>query len=648
MLPHAPMFLLSISWQRAALASSLAVAGLLCACGHLPAQQEAASAEAARAPEAGSGWSEKPGWATQDFAVASGHPLATQAGHDMLRAGGTAIDAAIAVQMVLTLVEPQSSGIGGGAFLLHASGSQVQAYDGRETAPAAANENLFLQANGRPLAFNDAMASGRSVGVPGAVRMLEQAHRAHGKLPWAQLFQPAIDLAENGFPVSPRLHTLLGNDKLLARDPVARAYFYDAAGKPWPVDHLLKNPELAEVLRGIAAQGSRGLLEGPTAQAIVDAVRTHPGGAGQLSLADLAGYQPRERQALCHDYQVQIPASQHSYRLCGFPPPSSGAIAIGQILGMLKRTPANGLPLGEDGLPGAEWLHYYSEAARLAYADRALYLADPDFVAPPAGSWHSLLAPAYLAQRAQLIGPRHMATASAGRPAPPPARVSFAPMAQQPEYGTSHISIVDAKGNALALTTTIEAQFGARRMVNTSLRSGQPRPGAARPDAARPDVARPGGFLLNNQLTDFSFSPRGANGMPVANRVEAGKRPRSSMSPTLVFDNATGELLASAGSPGGAQIIHYTGKALYAMLHWGLMPQQAIDLPNFGNISGPTQLEQQRFPAATLQALRQRGGKVEQIEMTSGLQVIVRGSAHGQPLWFSGSDARREGSVMGN
>jgi gamma-glutamyltranspeptidase/glutathione hydrolase len=632
MLPHAPTFLRSIPWQRAALATSLTIAALLSACGHLPAEPEAG----ASAPEGGSGWSEKPGWATQDFAVASGHPLATQAGYDMLRAGGTAIDAAIAVQMVLTLVEPQSSGIGGGAFLLHASGSNVQAYDGRETAPAAADENLFLQANGRPLAFNDAMASGRSVGVPGAVRMLEQAHRAHGKLPWAQLFQPAIDLAENGFPVSHRLHTLLGNDKLLARDPVARAYFYDAAGKPWPVDHLLKNPELAQVLRGIAAQGSRGLLEGPTAEAIVEAVRSHPGGAGRLSLADLAGYQPRERQALCHDYQVQIPASQHSYRLCGFPPPSSGAIAIGQILGMLKLTPANGLALGEDGLPGAEWLHYYSEAARLAYADRALYLADPDFVPPPAGSWHSLLAPAYLAQRAQLIGPRHMVTASAGKPAPQPQRVSFAPMAQQPEYGTSHISIVDANGNALALTTTIEAQFGARRMVNTSA------------GLARPDAARPGGFLLNNQLTDFSFSPRGANGMPVANRVEAGKRPRSSMSPTLVFDNATGQLLASAGSPGGAQIIHYTGKALYAMLHWGLMPQQAIDLPNFGNISGPTQLEQQRFPAATVQALQARGGEVQQIEMTSGLQVIVRGSAHGQPLWFSGSDARREGTVMGN
>lgn len=620
-----PRFLALISWQRAALASGAAITAVLAGCAQAPLE----TAAAPPVPEAASGWHEKPGWATQDFAVASGHPLATQAGSDILRAGGSALDAAIAVQMVLTLVEPQSSGIGGGAFLLYASGNKVQAYDGRETAPAAVTEDLFLQANGQPLAFNDAMASGRSVGVPGAVRMLELAHRQHGKLPWARLFQPAIELAERGFPVSHRLHTLLGNDKLLARDPVARAYFYDGNGKPWPMDHLLKNPELAHVLRGIAAHGSRGLLEGETAAAIVEAVQTHPGAPGRMTLADLAGYQPREREALCHEHQVNTGARQHSYRLCGFPPPSSGAIAIGQILGLLQHTPANGLALGEDGLPRPDWLHYYSEAARLAYADRALYLADPDFAAPPAGSWLSLLAPAYLAQRAQLIGPRVMPTVPAGRPAPAE-RVSFAPMAHQPEYGTSHISIVDADGHALALTTTIEAQFGARRMVNTS------------------GASRPGGFLLNNQLTDFSFSPRGASGEPVANRVQPGKRPRSSMSPTLVFDNASGQLLASAGSPGGAQIIHYTGKALYSMLYWGLLPQQAVDLPNFGNVNGPTQLEAERFPASTVRALQARGGQVQQIEMTSGLQVIVRGNAHGIPMWFSGSDSRREGVVMGN
>lgn len=611
-----------IFWQRAALAASAAMAAALTACSH------ADQTQAATEPEAASGLSEQPGSAMRDFAVASGHPLATEAGLRMLRAGGTAVDAAIAVQMVLTLVEPQSSGIGGGALLLHAKGPRVQAYDGRETAPAGATEKLFLQANGQALPFNAAAASGRSVGVPGVVRMLEQAHREHGRLPWSQLFQPAIDLAERGFPVSHRLNTLLHNDPLLARDPVARQYFYDAQGQSWPVGHLLQNPELAHVLRGIAAQGARALHEGPTAQAIVQAVQNHPSAPGTLSLADLAAYQPRQRDALCHAQQVGSHAQPYSVRLCGFPPPSSGAIAIGQILGMLQHTPANALPLDGDGLPSAEWLHYYSEASRLAYADRALYLADPDFVQPPAGSWLSLLDPAYLAQRARLIGPRSRTAAPAGQPSPRPERVSYAPMPPQPEYGTSHISIVDARGNALALTTSIEAQFGARLMVNTS-------------------AGRPGGFLLNNQLTDFSFMPRNAAGQPVANRVEPGKRPRSSMSPTLVFDQATGQLLATTGSPGGAHIIHYTAKALYGVLHWRLMPQQAIDLPNFANTGGPTLLEQQRFPAATVQALQARGGAVKETEMTSGLQLIVRGSAHGTPLWFGGSDARREGLVMG-
>ncbi len=636
-----------IFWQRAALAASATMAAALTACSHLPPENPPSShadqTQAATEPEAASGLSEQPGSAMRDFAVASGHPLATEAGVHMLRAGGSAVDAAIAVQMVLTLVEPQSSGIGGGAFLLHAQGFRVQAYDGRETAPAGATENLFLQADGQALPFNAAAASGRSVGVPGAVRMLEQAHREHGRLPWSQLFQPAIDLAERGFAVSPRLNTLLHKDPLLARDPVARQYFYDAQGQPWPVGHRLKNPELAHVLRGIAAQGSRALHEGPTAQAIVHAVQTHPTAPGTLSLADLAAYQPRQRSALCHEQQIGTPASPYSVRLCGFPPPGSGAIAIGQILGMLRHTPAHALPLDSDGLPSAEWLHYYSEASRLAYADRALYLADPDFVQPPAGQWLSLLDPAYLAQRARLIGPHSMASAPAGQPAARPASVSYAPMPQQPEYGTSHISIVDARGNALALTTTIEAQFGSRLMVNTSAGSG-----LARPGLARPGLARPGGFLLNNQLTDFSFMPRNAAGQPVANRVQPGKRPRSSMAPTLVFDQATGQLLATTGSPGGAHIIHYTAKALYGVLRWGLMPQQAIDLPNFANTGGPLLLEQQRFPAATVQALKARGGTVQEREMTSGLQMIMRGSAHGTPLWFGGSDTRREGRVMGD
>jgi gamma-glutamyltranspeptidase/glutathione hydrolase len=577
-------------------------------------------------PEGASGYTAKPGWTTTRFAVAAANPLATDAGYQVLKAGGSAIDAAIAVQMVLTLVEPQSSGIGGGAFLLHFDGRAVEAFDGRETAPAAADETLFLGADGKPLPFYDAVVGGRSVGVPGTLRMLEMAHRAHGRLPWATLFQPGITLAEGGFQVSARLNTLLANEKHLARDPVAAAYFYDAAGRPWPVGHRLRNPELAAVFRAIAARGASALHEGELAQAIVGKVRHHPGNPGRLSLADLANYQPKKRAALCHDHA----ARGRDFRICGFPPPSSGAIAVGQILGILDKTNAAALPL-QDGLPSADWLHLYTEAARLAFADRAQYLGDPDFVAPPAGSWASLLDPDYLASRARLIGQAPGAPSmKTGQPGTPVgARTSFAPMPDQPEYGTSHISIVDARGNALAMTTSIEDAFGARQMVTTS-------PG------------RSGGFLLNNELTDFSFVPADPQGRPVANRVQPGKRPRSSMAPTLVFDKATNQLLMSGGSPGGALIIHYTAKTLYGVLNWGLSPQQAINLPNFGSLNGPSLLEEKRFPPATVQALRGRGTEVREMNMTSGLQAITRGHAHGTQVLLGGADPRREGVVMGD
>ena len=564
-------------------------------------------------PEGSSGYAEKPGWQTAKFAVAAANPLATDAGYQVLKAGGSAVDAAIAVQMVLTLVEPQSSGIGGGAFLMHFDGKSVEAYDGRETAPAAATENLFIKPDGKPMAFIEGVVGGRSVGVPGTVRMLELAQQQHGKLPWAALFQPAITLAEQGFKVSARLNTLLKTEQHLKKDPVAAAYFYDASGQPWPVGHVLKNPELAQVLRDIAARGSKALLEGPVAQAIVDKVRNHPTNPGQMTLADLSGYQPRKREPLCHDHAVQ---PQKVYRLCGFPPPSSGVIAIGQMLGILQNTQGAALPLGADGQPSADWLHFYTEAARLAFADRAQYVADPDFVPPPAGSWMSLLSPAYLAQRARLIGNQSMKVAQPGRPEG--TRTSFAPMPHQPEYGTSHISIVDAQGRAVAMTTTIEDAFGARQMVK--------------------------GFLLNNELTDFSFAPRDAQGTPIANRVQPGKRPRSSMSPTLVFDKATGQLVMSGGSPGGALIIHYTAKTLWGTLHWGLNAQQAINLPNFGSANGPTLLEEKRFPAATVDALKARGHEVREMNMTSGLQAIQRVPGG----YFGGADPRREGVVMGD
>ncbi|TFZ08677.1 gamma-glutamyltransferase [Ramlibacter humi] len=567
-------------------------------------------------PEAASGYTEKPGWATRKFAVAAANPLATDAGYQILKAGGSAVDAAIAVQMVLALVEPQSSGIAGGTFLLHFNGKDVEAFDGRETAPASADEKLFLGADGKPLPFYEAVVGGRSVGTPGTLRVLEMAHKQYGKLPWATLFQPAITLAEQGFRVSPRLNTLVASDAHLKKDPAALAYFFKADGQPLDVGSVLKNPELAKVLRRIAGEGPKAFYEGDIAQAIVDKVQKHPTNPGKLTMADLANYQPKKRAPICSDYRA---AAGKDYRICGFPPPSSGAIAVGQILGILSNTNAGSIaPV--NGLPTADWLHLYTEASRLAFADRGQYLGDPDFVQPPGGNWMTLLNPAYLAERAKLIGPQSMKVAQAGNPAA--TRMSYAPMPDQIEHGTSHISIVDPYGNAIAMTTTIEDQFGSRQMVR--------------------------GFMLNNELTDFSFAPTDAQGQPVANRVQPGKRPRSSMAPTLVFDKASNELVMSGGSPGGALIIHFTAKTLYGVLNWGMTPQQAINLPNFASLNGPTLLEEKRFPPATVEALRARGAEVREQALTSGLQAITRGQAHGELFWFGGADPRREGIVMGD
>lgn len=644
------------------LLTSASLAALLTACASAPSPAiNTASPTAATPPEASSGFSPKPGWATTRFAVAAANPLAADAGYQILKAGGSAIDAAIAVQMVLALVEPQSSGIGGGAFLLYSNGRSVEAFDGRETAPAAADDKLFLNADGKPLAFYDGVVGGRSVGVPGAVRMLELAHRQHGKLPWARLFAPAIALAEGGFAVSARLHTLLANDKYLKNDPLAAAYFYQPDGAPLAVGTRLRNPALADVLRQIAARGADALHTGRVAQAIVSKVQNHPTNPGKLALSDLANYQPKKRDPICTDYSARA----KTYRLCGMPPPSSGAIAVAQILGILSHTSAANLPLlnGKDGLalassiggapdtaapandkgslpqatvtgsapgtatptPSADWLHLYTDAARLAFADRAQYLADPDFVQPPGASWMSLLDDSYLRQRASLIQPNGPSLKTALPGVPGAVKTAYAPMPEQREYGTSHISILDAFGNALAMTTTIEDQFGARLMTDGG-------------------TGKPGGFLLNNELSDFSFAPTGADGQPVANRVQPGKRPRSSMAPTLVFDKASGHIVASAGSPGGALIIHFTAKTLYGMLNWGLNAQQAIDLPNFGSLNGPSLLEEKRFSPATVEALRARGAEVREQAMTSGLQAIEKTPGG----FFGGADPRREGVVRGD
>ena len=575
-------------------------------------------------PEGASGSLGKPGWSARRYMVAAANPLATDAGYRILQAGGTAVDAAVAVQMVLTLVEPQSSGIGGGAFLLHWDGRQLQALDGRETAPAEADERLFLGADGRPLPFAQAVVGGRSVGVPGTVKMLEEAHRRHGRLPWARLFEPAIMLAEQGFAVSPRMHTLLKAETALRQHPGAAAYFYRPDGEPHPVGHVLRNPALAAVLRQIAERGSAAFYQGPVAEDLVRRVREHPSNPGRMSAADLAGYTVRVREPLCTPWRT--------WRVCGFPPPSSGHLTVMQILGIGEHLGWGGAEAMVGGRPGPDFLHRYTEAARLAYADRALYIADPAFVEAPGGRWEQLLDPGYLRERAARVGERSMGTATAGTP-PPAARaglataprVAWAPQPAQPEGGTSHISVVDAEGRAIAMTTTIEAVWGARILADGG-------------------TGLPGGYLLNNELTDFSFAPADAQGKPIANRVQPGKRPRSSMSPTLVFDAASGALRMSLGSPGGAVIIHFTAKTLLGTLAFGLDAQRAIELPNFGSLNGPTLLERGRFDTATVDALKARGHTVQEVEMTSGLQVIER-TATG---WFGGADPRREGIAMGD
>jgi gamma-glutamyltranspeptidase/glutathione hydrolase len=575
-------------------------------------------------PELPSARLQKAAFKSSTFAVAAANPLATQAGYEILRAGGSAVDAAIAVQMVLGVVEPQSSGIGGGGFLLHFDGKKTQAFDGREAAPSAARPHLFLDANGAPMPFEQAAIGGRAVGIPGLVRMLTMAQQQHGRLGWAKLFAPAIRIATEGFPISERMATLLAADKSLRLDPVASAYFYDRQGKPWPQGHVLTNPELAAVLTRIASEGSNALMLGELPLRMADVVRKHPTNPGTLAPLDMSNYRAFVREPLCFDYPV--PAQQREYRICGMPPPSSGQLAIGQILGTLRAL-GELPPALQDGQPTPDWMHAYTEAARLALADRQLYVGDPSFVVPPGGSWSRLLEPAYLTKRARLInlnGPR-MDPPKAGDPTGTIKSMAYAAMPAQIENGTSHISIVDGYGNAVAMTSSIEAAWGAHIMVNRG-------------------VGLVGGFLLNNQLTDFSFIPNGPDGKPIANRVEPTKRPRSSMSPTLVFDKATGKLVLSGGSPGGALIIHFTAKLLLGTLDWGLSPQEAIDLPNFSALDEVLLLESGGFPASTVAALAARGHKVQQVPLTSGIQAIQRNDAG----WSGGADPRREGVVLGD
>ncbi|MDI3394848.1 gamma-glutamyltransferase [Pseudomonas sp. V98_8] len=552
--------------------------------------------------------------------AAAANPLAAEAGREMLRRGGSAIDAAIAMQAVLTLVEPQSSGIGGGALIVLWDGQSVRTYDGRETAPAGATEKLFLQADGQPMPFTQAQIGGRSVGTPGVLRALELAHRKHGRLPWAQLFEPAIHLAEHGFVISPRLHRLIAADSSIRDSAEMTAYFLNADGSPKASGTLLKNPPLAAALQRIAKEGPDALYRGPIAQEIVTKVQSHAN-PGSLSLGDLANYSAKERAPLCTDYK--------RWQVCGMPPPSSGGIAMAQILGTLQALETRDKrwalapmqPLKTRTAAGfeptAEAVHLISEAERLAYADRAQYVADSDFVPVPV---KGLIDPAYLASRAALVGEHSMGTAKPGTP--PGIQVAYAPDRSPLRISTSQVVAVDDQGGAVSMTTTIESAFGSHVMVQ--------------------------GFLLNNEMTDFSFIPE-ENGQKVANRVEPGKRPRSSMAPTLIFDRQSGEFVASLGSPGGSQIIEYVAKTTVGLLDWQLDAQAAINLPNFGSRNGPTELENGQFSATLIQALKDKGHSVNEIDMTSGTQAIVRvKDAQGQASLVGGADPRREGEALGD
>jgi gamma-glutamyltranspeptidase/glutathione hydrolase len=553
------------------------------------------------APERATARTERSPVTSRHFMVAAANPLAVDAGYRILASGGNAVDAAIAVQLVLNLVEPQSSGIGGGAFMLvhDARHNRLFAFDGRETAPAAATPDRFLDAKGRPIEFRDAVVGGRSVGVPGVVALLEAAHRRHGKLPWARLFEPAIALAKQGFAVSPRLHALLVAEGRM-RQPRANDYFFEADGKPLDVGAIRRNPAFAATLERIAADGARAFYEGQIARDIIATVDAAPTNPGDMTLSDLASYRMKMREPVCGQYR--------GYRVCGMPPPSSGGIAVLQILGILAS-----FDMAAMG-PDSFWsTHFLSEAGRLAYADRDRYIADPDFIAVPAG----LVDPAYLHRRSQLISPmRSLGSATAGNPASS-SGTGFGTHAAIELPATSHLSIVDGDGNAVAMTTSIESAFGSGLMTE-------------------------GGFLLNNELTDFSFVPV-EDGMPVANRIEGGKRPRSTMAPTIVYDRS-GRVFMVVGSPGGSAIVNYVAKTLLGVLDWKLDPKAAIALPNVGSRNGPTELEQGTTAAALRPKLEALGHKTLVQEQNSGVHAIVRAPEG----WIGGADPRREGVVRGD
>ncbi len=537
------------------------------------------------------------GAANPGAGVAAANPIAVEAGLEILRAGGSAIDAAVAVQAALGLVEPQSSGLGGGAFLLHydAQTRRITAYDGRETAPAGAAPDMFLDAQGQPLPYADAVTSGRATGVPGAMAMLGVAQTQYGKLPWSSLFGGVERIADEGFAVPRRLARFAGSDFRQATLPDAQALFGKPDGSRVQAGDTLRNPAYAATLRQLAERGPRALLEPPIADEIIARTHAEPR-PGTLAPADFAAYRPRLSDPLCRPYRV--------YVVCVPPPPSSG-VALLQLLAILEQT-----DIAKRGPADPQAWFLFAEASRLMYADRDRYIADPAFVAVPV---EALLDPRYVASRARLIGERAGAPPVAGEPPQLAAASRFGADATVEVAGTSHFVVVDAAGDVVSMTTSVESLFGSGRAV--------------------------GGFFLNNQLTDFS-SRAVEDGRPVANAVAPGKRPRSSMSPVIVLDR-DGRVLAAFGSPGGSAILAYNAKALVGLLAWHLPLQQAIELPNLIARGKDFGGETAKFPPGVLEGLAERGIEVKPGRgEESGLHgVVLR-----EPGRLEGAaDPRREG-----
>lgn len=533
--------------------------------------------------------------------IAAANPYAAKAGLEMLHEGGSAVDAAIAAQMVLTLVEPESSGLGGGAFLVlyDPKTKKVTTFDGRETAPASATSDMFLGPDGKPRPKSQVIPGGLSVGVPGVVAMLEMAHKKYGRLPWAKLFAPAIKLAADGFPVGPKLARTIVEEKDAAQMPDIKHYFYHADGTPLHEGEILKDPPLADALRAIAAHGSRAFYYGQIAAAIVNAVQHAPVNPGGMTLADLANYRAVERDPVCGSYRGN--------RICSMGPPSSGGVAILQVLEMLERFPSSDLQP-----ESLSFVHLFAEANRLAFADRAKYLGDPGFVRVPV---QGLLDHNYLAARSQLIDPAHdMGTAQAGTL--PNLPFDYAPQRTPQRHGTSHLSVVDVRGEVVSMTTTIESGFGAMVMAK--------------------------GFLLNNELTDFSLEPM-IDGKPVADAPEPGKRPMSAMAPAIVFD-PDGKFRIAAGSPGGPVIIPYVAEALSGMIDGKLDPQAACALPHVFNPNAYTVLEQGTSLEALAPKLKAMGHQVVIHALSSGSQIIQRT----KDGYLGGADPRRDGVAIGD